>query len=303
MAPYWSPSSRETASRLRSISAPAAAMAWSSRSSSSFDGVARDEPARDAKSLVVHHQRFADRPRRAKRQFLVVFACDALCAARTQRDATGAALRGRATIAIDHSSRAAAIGDPPAPPRRRATHPRQRPARIVRLLRVRTTAARRDCCYSTFPFSSKLRATNSASASRAAWASGPVASIRNCVPSTAASVRMARMLLPSTRSPSLITSIFDSISAGQLDEHVGRARVQPLRIGHHDGSCQWCHQPSCHASSDLIRRTRPAAAPAVQPRPSLPRSSRQPAARLTRRSRCCRLRRAIAGCRRRSWLA
>ena len=54
------PARAATASRLRAISAAAAAIALSSRSSSSLDGIARDEPPRDAKSLVVHHQRFAD---------------------------------------------------------------------------------------------------------------------------------------------------------------------------------------------------------------------------------------------------
>ena len=100
-------------------------------------------------------------------------------------------------------------------------------------------AAAPDCCL--FHVSILRRScalTNSANASRAASASGPVASIVNCVPSTAASVRMAKMLLPSTRSPSLITSIFDWILAGQFDEHIGRPRVQPLRIGDDDGSSQ-----------------------------------------------------------------
>ena len=61
MAPYCSPNSAATVvAVVRRFRPPAAAMALSSRSSSSIDRVARNEPPRDAKSLVVHHQRFAD---------------------------------------------------------------------------------------------------------------------------------------------------------------------------------------------------------------------------------------------------
>ena len=61
MAAYSSPSCSATRSRLRSTSAVAASMARFEPLQLVLDGVARQEPPRDAKSLVVHDKHFADR--------------------------------------------------------------------------------------------------------------------------------------------------------------------------------------------------------------------------------------------------
>ena len=61
MAPYCSPSWREMVSRLFSISLATAAHALSQPRQFLIDRVAHDKAARDAKSLVVHNERFANR--------------------------------------------------------------------------------------------------------------------------------------------------------------------------------------------------------------------------------------------------
>ena len=195
------------------------------------------------------------RPRRAKRQSLVVFACETtgavrlprslraldlasagcsgVCAARFSRHAVKQARR-RARTWFERCMRApcgATTLTPVGSAKARSAG--------VRLRKVeRQGAVCGQLVSSTLPFSSKLRATSSARASSAASASGPVASICNWQPSTAASVRMARILLPSTRSPSLITSIFDWYWLANLTNRSAGPRVQALRVGDHDHSCQ-----------------------------------------------------------------
>ena len=60
MAAYCSPSSLATASRLCCDLGAGGRDGLVEPFQLVVDGVARDEPARDAKSLVVHHQGFAD---------------------------------------------------------------------------------------------------------------------------------------------------------------------------------------------------------------------------------------------------
>ena len=78
--------------------------------------------------------------------------------------------------------------------------------------------------------------TSSTSESNAASASAPVASNRSSVPATAANIKIAKILLPSTRSLSLMTSIVRFELDRPLDEQVGRVHVHSLRIANHDGS-------------------------------------------------------------------
>ena len=60
MAPYLLAQLAATASRLRAISPAGGGDRLVEPLQLVVDRVARDEPPRDAKSLVVHHQRFAD---------------------------------------------------------------------------------------------------------------------------------------------------------------------------------------------------------------------------------------------------
>ena len=212
-----------------------------------LDGVARDEPPRDAKSLVVHRPALRRWPRRAKRQFLVVFACDALVRRRNRAGTRGSHVHAARLRSTNRPTRPCLPVVRAARRTSRGRITRSRASLLVRASKVERVV-RADRCYSTVPVSSKLRSTSSANASRAASASGPWPRSPVACPRTAASVRIARMLLPSTRSPSLITSIFDWILAGQLDEQVGRPRVQPLRVGHHDGSA---HGSVSHSATSI----------------------------------------------------
>lgn len=72
--------------------------------------------------------------------------------------------------------------------------------------------------------SSKRRSKRSASARKACSASGPSASMHSSVPCTATSVKTPKILFPSTRSPSRITSMRDwNLLAVLTNKSAGRA--------------------------------------------------------------------------------
>ena len=176
------------------------------------DGIPRDEPPGDAKSLLVDDQGFANGDAGRNGDSLK-FLHATLLAAGARANACNVALRRATRLhAARLPRRTCGLGGCVCLPRNR-----QMFARRAKPLGTRhstawivTARAALGAAVSKSGYSSpKPWLTSSARESSACSASTPVPSNRNSVPATAANIRIAKILLPSTRSLSLMTSIVD----------------------------------------------------------------------------------------------